>query len=65
MGYAVHIELVFGTAKKAIPKIINAPDQNFDILILGSHGHQFMKDIILGTTVDSVRHKVSIPVFIV
>ncbi|MAQ41463.1 Nramp family divalent metal transporter [Mesonia oceanica] len=65
MGYAVHIELVFGTAKKAIPKIINAPDQNFDILILGSHGHQLMKDIILGTTVDSVRHKVSIPVFIV
>ncbi|MBW2961686.1 Nramp family divalent metal transporter [Mesonia aestuariivivens] len=64
-GYLVTIELGFGTAKKSIPKIINSAEEKFDILILGSHGHQFIKDIILGTTVDSVRHKVSIPVFIV
>ena len=34
------------------------------ILVMGSHGHTFFKDLIFGTTVDSVRHRVNIPVFI-
>jgi len=62
-GYKIEIELGFGTPKKIIPKIVNAGD--FDLLILGSHGHKMFKDILFGTTVDSVRHQVNIPVFIV
>ena len=61
-GYTVHTELVFGSAKKSIPKLINAGD--FDLLILGAHGHTMFKDILFGTTVDSVRHRVKIPVLI-
>ena len=61
-GYTATIELAFGSPKKAIPSIINA--KQFDLLILGSHGHSGLKDLIFGTTVDSVRHKVNIPVFI-
>lgn len=62
-GYKIEIELGFGSPKKIIPKIVNAG--NFDLLILGSHGHKMFKDILFGTTVDSVRHQVHIPVFIV
>lgn len=62
-GYTIQIELGYGSPKKVIPKIVN--EGNFDLLVLGSHGHKIFKDIIFGTTVDSVRHKVSIPVFIV
>ena len=62
-GYRIEIELGFGSPKKIIPKIVNAGD--FDILIMGSHGHKMFKDILFGTTVDSVRHQVHIPVFIV
>lgn len=62
-GYNIEIELGFGSPKKMIPKIVNRED--FDLLVLGSHGHKMFKDLLFGTTVDSVRHKVKIPVFIV
>lgn len=61
-GYTISLELGFGSPKRTIPRIVNAGD--FDLLVLGGHGHTFFKDMILGTTVDSVRHKVDIPVFI-
>lgn len=63
MGYNVDVALGFGSPKKKIPEIVNKGE--YDILILGSHGHKLFKDIIFGTTVDSVRHKVTIPVLIV
>ena len=63
-GYTIDTRLSFGSPKKAIPKIINA-DESFDILILGAHGHNLFKDLIFGTTVDAVRHKVKIPVLII
>jgi manganese transport protein len=64
MGFTVAIQLNFGSPKKQIPKIVNE-NGTFDILILGAHGHSFFKDLILGTTVDAVRHKVTIPVLII
>ncbi|PZR23177.1 MAG: iron/manganese transporter [Flavobacterium psychrophilum] len=63
-GYKVTTQLSFGSPKKQIPLIVNNAG-NFDILILGAHGHNWIKDLILGTTVDAVRHKVGIPVLIV
>ncbi|MXN92720.1 Mn(2+) uptake NRAMP transporter MntH [Flavobacterium sp. Sd200] len=64
MGFSVDIQLSFGSPKKQIPKIVNT-NGTFDILILGAHGHNFFKDLVLGTTVDAVRHKVHIPVLII
>lgn len=62
-GYDIDIKLGFGNPKKQISKVVN--EENFDILVMGAHGHNWMKDILLGTTVDAVRHKVNIPVMIV
>ncbi|MEO6347295.1 MAG: Nramp family divalent metal transporter [Aquaticitalea sp.] len=62
-GFIVSVELGFGSPKKSIPKIVNASD--FDLLVLGSHGHTGYKDLLFGTTVDAVRHKVHIPIMIV
>ena len=62
-GFKVSVELGFGSPKKSIPKIVNASD--FDLLVLGGHGHTGLKDLLFGTTVDSVRHKVKIPIYIV
>ncbi len=36
--------------------------ENIELLIVGSHGHKFLKDIIYGSTVNEVRHRVRIPV---
>ena len=62
-GYKTTIQLAFGSPKKSIAKIVNEGD--FDILILGAHGHSWFKDLVFGTTVDAVRHKISIPLLII
>lgn len=62
-GYQIQTRLGFGNPKKSIPEIVN--EMNCDLLVMGAHGHTTFKDILLGTTVDSVRHSVKVPVFIV
>ncbi|MGC4041033.1 MAG: Nramp family divalent metal transporter [Flavobacterium sp.] len=62
-GFHIEVRLGFGKPGKVIPKIINEGD--FDLLIMGTHGHTGFKDLIFGTTVDNVRHKINIPLFIV
>ena len=36
-----------------------------DLLIMGAHGHGGFKDLIFGTTINSVRHKLRIPLLVV
>jgi manganese transport protein len=62
-GFQVNTKLGFGKPTKSIPKIINHGD--FDILVMGTHGHTGLKDILFGTTVDKLRHAISIPLYIV
>jgi len=57
------LKIGYGNPKKAIPEIVN--EFKADLLVMGAHGHGGFKDLILGTTVDAVRHKVKIPVLIV
>ncbi len=62
-GYEVKTKLGFGKPNRVIPEIINS--EKFDVLVMGTHGHTGIKDLIFGTTVDKLRHKISIPLFIV
>ena len=62
-GFNVKTKLGFGKPNKVIPEIINKGE--FDVLVMGTHGHTGFKDLIFGTTVDKLRHKISIPLFIV
>ncbi len=62
-GFNVNTKLGFGKPNVTIAKIIN--QSNFDILVMGTHGHTGFKDILFGTTVDKLRHKISIPLLIV
>ena len=62
-GFTIHTSLGFGNPKKSIPEIVNKLD--CDLLVMGAHGHRAFKDIIFGTTLDTVRHNVKVPVLIV
>ncbi|GGE47514.1 manganese transport protein [Pedobacter psychrotolerans] len=53
----------FGSTAKAIAEISNKNE--LELLVMGAHGHKGLKDLIFGTTVNSVRHKVNIPVLII
>ncbi|MNL02075.1 Divalent metal cation transporter MntH [compost metagenome] len=63
LGYKASPHIGFGGTVKAIVEISKTED--LELLVMGAHGHKGLKDLILGTTVNSVRHKVSIPVLIV
>jgi manganese transport protein len=63
LGYTSEIKIGYGSPKKAIPKLVK--EFNADLLVMGAHGHTGIKDFLYGTTVDSVRHSVNIPVLIV
>ena len=62
-GYRVETKLGYGSPKNAIPKITQ--EYNPDILVLGSHGHKILKDLLFGTTINAVRHQVKIPVLVI
>jgi manganese transport protein len=62
-GYNVEIRIGYGNPKGKIPAMVREFDA--DLLVMGAHGHRFFKDLIFGTTVDTVRHRVKIPVLIV
>lgn len=62
LGYQASAELGYNNRVKAIASICQ--QQQADLLIVGSHGHRGIKDLIYGETVNRLRHAVSIPVFI-
>ena len=63
LGYHATPCIGFGATAKSIAEITHK--NNLELLVMGAHGHKGLKDIILGTTVDAVRHKITIPVLIV
>lgn len=62
-GYDVVARVGYGSPKNRIPEMVKAFDA--DLLVMGAHGHQFWKDLIFGTTLDAVRHRVRVPLLIV
>jgi manganese transport protein len=62
-GFFVDTDLRFG---HPIDQLVRSVKTNgFDLLVLGSHGHRLFGDLVFGQTVDSVRHAIDIPVFVV
>jgi manganese transport protein len=52
--------------RNRVPELVRLVKENdAQLLVIGSHGHRGLKDVIYGSTIDAVRHQLSIPVFIV
>ncbi len=63
LGYQATPCIGFGKPANSISELTKKND--LDLLVMGAHGHKGVKDLILGTTVNAVRHQVNIPVLIV
>ncbi|MFD1631262.1 Nramp family divalent metal transporter [Pseudopedobacter beijingensis] len=63
LGYTATLAIGYGSSAQAITDIVNK--SNIDFLVLGTHGHKGFKDLLFGSTVDSVRHNVKVPVLVV
>jgi nucleotide-binding universal stress UspA family protein len=47
-------------------EIIEAAErEHCDLIAMSTHGHRYIKDIILGSVAESVRHRCTIPVLLV
>jgi manganese transport protein len=49
--------------KEAI--VTYAEELNPDLVVMGAHGHKGLKDIVFGTTINAVRHKLKAPLLVV
>ena len=62
-GYQVQYVVGYKNRVKEIVRIVIATEAQ--LLVMGAHHHYGWKDYFFGETIESVRHKVKIPVFIV
>ncbi len=63
LGKAATIHLGYRNRVDEIARICK--EEQADLLIMGAHGHSGIADFVYGHTIESVRHKVNIPVLIV
>lgn len=63
LGYEASVLIGYGNTARAIVRLTRIND--IDLLVMAAHGHKGVKDIIFGSTLDTVRHRVKIPVLIV
>lgn len=57
------IILGFGNPKFAIPELVQK--NNCDAVVMGTHGHRTFKDLLLGSTIENVRHSIPVPLILV
>ena len=61
-GIPADVELAYGEPVKEIVNWIR--QKKPDLVAMGTHGHHFVADLVLGTTAITVQHSVSVPVLL-
>lgn len=62
-GYVVEYELGYGKRVAAIQTIVER--FSADLLVMGTHGHRGLKDLVYGETINAIRHKIKVPLLAV
>jgi len=62
-GLQVVTHLALGDPPQEI--LNTAREEHCELIALTTHGHRLLKDILLGSTIDKVRHQSEIPLLIV
>jgi nucleotide-binding universal stress UspA family protein len=62
-GFTVESRLAKGDPAGEIIRAAQSDD--IDLVAMATHGHRFVKDLLLGATVDKVRHELAVPVLLV
>ena len=61
-GLVVETRLAMGDPATQLVAV--SQEQGVDLIAMSTHGHRFIKDILLGATADKVRHLVKVPVLL-
>jgi manganese transport protein len=63
LGVAASWQLGFGEPVDVLAELVEA--QGADLVVLGSHGHGAVGDLLLGTSVERLRHRLRVPLVVV
>ena len=61
-GLKVETRLAMGDPATELIKV--SEEYGVDLIAMSTHGHRFVKDLLLGATADKVRHLVKVPVLL-
>ena len=61
-GIRAEAEMAYGEPAKEIVKWVE--QKGCDLVAMSTHGHQFVADLVLGTTAIKVQHSISVPVLL-
>jgi len=61
-GIPARTHLAFGDPKKEIVKWVQKND--CDLVAMSTHGHQFVGDLVFGSTAHPVQHQINVPVLL-
>ena len=65
-GQQIPVEAVVRHSRTPKDAIVRyAEELKPDLVVMGAHGHKGLKDIIFGTTINAVRHKLKAPLLVV
>jgi nucleotide-binding universal stress UspA family protein len=62
-GVRVSVHLALGDPSTGI--LETSARENCDLIAMTMHGHRFLADLVLGSTIHHVRHKSRVPIFLV
>jgi manganese transport protein len=62
-GVEVVARLGYGNVPREIVRL--AVEEKVDVIVMGGHGHRGLKDILFGTSISEVRHRLTVPVLVV
>lgn len=62
-GLKVTTHLALGNPPEEI--LHTAEKEKCDLIAMTSHGHRFLADLFLGSTIEEVRHKTDVPILVV
>ena len=62
-GFNVKSYLVQGEPADEILAL--AQKENCDLIAMATHGHRFLKDMLLGSVAENIRHRTNIPVLMI
>jgi manganese transport protein len=63
LGVDAEYDLGFGDPPEEIARLVELHKP--DLIVLGSHGHRGMGDLVHGTSVERLRHRVRVPVMVI
>jgi nucleotide-binding universal stress UspA family protein len=61
-GLTVETRLAMGDPATELIRV--SQEGGIDLIAMSTHGHRFVKDVLLGATADRVRHEVRVPVLL-